>query len=95
MMKFAFLIMGDFKSGIDRASIHHGTAQIIGVSSIQEACSVAKELYDAGIDCIELCGAFEAEGAKMIIEATENKIPVGYITHLQEQDKLYDEVFKS
>lgn len=93
-MKFAFLIMGDFESESDHASIHYGAAQIIGVANIQEACVIARELCAAGIDCIELCGAFEAEGARMIIEATENKIPVGYVTHLQEQDELYDEVFK-
>lgn len=94
-MKFAFLIMGNFDSETDRASIHSGTAQLIGVASIQEACSVAKRLYEDGIDCIELCGAFGTEGAKEIIKATENKIPVGYITHLPEQDDVYKAAFSA
>ena len=51
-MKFAFLIMGDFNSTTDRAFIHNGQAQIIGVSNIQDATAVAKELYKDGIHCI-------------------------------------------
>ena len=88
-MKFAFLIMGDFSSKSDRAAIHNGSAQMNGVGDIEEACSVAKELYEKGIGCIELCGAFGAEGAKQV----KNKIPVGYITHLPEQDEIYRTVF--
>lgn len=92
-MKFAFLIMGDFSSKSDRAAIHNGSAQMIGVGDIEEACSVEKELYEKGIGCIELCGAFGPEGAKQVIEATKNKIPVGYIIHLPEQDEIYRTVF--
>lgn len=92
-MKFAFLIMGNFNTETDRASIHNGTAQIIGVTNILEATKVARELFENGIDCIELCGAFGVDGARKIIEATENKVPVGYITHLPEQDELYKAAF--
>ena len=87
-MKFAFLIMGNFDM-----TIHGGNAQMIGVSDMQEAAAAAKQLCEEGIDCIELCGAFGAEGAKQIIEITENRIPVGYVTHLPEQDEIYKAVF--
>lgn len=93
-MKFAFLIMGNFDSGTDRASIHHGDAQIIGVASVEEACAVAEELQKAGVDCIELCGAFGETGAKAVIKATKNKLPIGYITHLQEQNEVYRLAFQ-
>lgn len=92
-MKFAFIIMGNFDSQKDRAAIHNGTAQIIGVSNLDEACITAKELYEKGVGCIELCGAFGENGAKEVIKATGNKIPVGYITHLREQDNLFDAAF--
>lgn len=92
-MKFAFIIMGNFNSKQDCASIKDGAASIIGVSSLEEACQVAKKLQENGIDCIELCGAFEEAGARAVIEATQNKLPIGYITHLPEQDTLFDEVF--
>ena len=94
-MKFAFLIMGDFDCKIDRAIIHDGTAQIIGVASIEDACMVAKKLKADGIDCIELCGAFGEAGAKAIIEATGNTLPIGYITHLLEQDEMYRIAFSN
>lgn len=88
-MRFAYIIMGDFGSGKNRAEIANGGAVMIGVSNIAEAVILA----DSGIGCIELCGAFGESGAKAIIEATENKIPVGYVTHLPEQNDIYASVF--
>ncbi|MFQ7574196.1 MAG: DUF6506 family protein [Lachnospira sp.] len=32
-----------------------------------------------------MCGAFGENGARAVIEATENKLPIGYVTHLPEQ----------
>lgn len=92
-MKFAFIIQGNFNSQTDRAVIDNGTAQIIGVANVEEGCAIAKELYENGVDCIELCGAFGKEGAKRIIAATENQIPVGFVTHLPSQDKIYKRFF--
>ncbi len=92
-MKFAFIIMGDFDAGKDQAGIHGNQAQIAGVSNLEEACTAAKRLYEEGIDCIELCGAFGPAGAEEIMNATENQIPVGYVTHLPQQDTLYQKVF--
>ena len=66
MMKFAFLIMGDFDPSKDRAAIHGGAAQIIGV---------------------------KAEDAHRVVEATGNKIPVGFVTHLPEQDGIFAKAF--
>lgn len=92
-MKYAFIIMDDFDVQKDSAGIHDNHARIVGVSNLEEACMAAKRLYEDGVDCIELCGAFGPAGAKKIIDVTENQIPVGYITHLPEQDPLYQKVF--
>lgn len=92
-MKFAFLIMGDFDDSTDRAKIHDGTAQIIGVQDVDTAIKTARQLQTEGVDCIELCGAFGEKGAREIIKATQNKIPIGYITHLKEQDDVYNKFF--
>lgn len=93
-MKFAFILMGSgFDSEKDRAAIHGGEIQVAGVPDLSEGCRVAKELCDSGVNCIELCGAFGPEGAKAVIQATGGKIPVGYVTHLPEQDAIYAEVF--
>ncbi len=91
-MKFVFLIMGEaFDSADDRASIHGGMCSIIGVRDIEDACRIASGLEDAG--CIELCGAFGPEGAERIIEATGNRIPIGYVTHLPRQDDIFRAAF--
>lgn len=92
-MKFAFLVMGNFYSQKDRATFPDGETSMIGVSSLEEAKSVAKKLADEGVACIELCGAFEETGARAIIEATGGKLPVGFVTHLPEQDSLFQAVF--
>ena len=93
-MKFAFIIMGKiFDVTKDKASIHNGISQIIGVSNIEEACETARKLCEEGVGCIELCGAFGENGAREIIKATENKIPIGYVTHLPEQMELYKKAF--
>lgn len=91
-MKFAFLIMGDFDPE-DRAVIHNGGAQIVGVASLAEAVEAARQLQEQGVDCIELCGAFGPQGAREVVRATGNRLPVGYITHLPEQDDVYRAVF--
>lgn len=93
-MKFAFLIMGTYEKP-GRAAIGDGKAQLIGVKDIQEACKAAKQLQEEGVDCIELCGAFGEKGAKQIIEATGNRMPVGYVTHLPEQDEIYQRMFSA
>lgn len=92
-MKFAYLIMGGFDDEIDKAEIHGGVAQIVGVSSLEAAAKAARRLQEQGIDCIELCGAFGPDGARVIVQATGNKIPVGYITHLEEQNDIYKKFF--
>lgn len=92
-MKFAFLSLGPgFDSSVDRVQIG-GVQSITGVSSIEDACAVARALVAEGVGCIELCGAFGESGAQAVIEATGGKIPVGYVTHLPEQNEIYREVF--
>ena len=92
-MRFAFLIMGKFDSREELAVIHTGTARMFGVSHLEVAARSANRAEEEGIDCIELCGAFREEGARAVIEATGNRIPVGYVTHLPEQDDVYRKAF--
>lgn len=94
-MTFAYLVMGPFDSRTDRAAIHDGMVQVIGVADVQDAIAVAKELQEQVISCIELCGAFGPENAKKIIDATGNTIPIGFATHLPEQEALYQATFSA
>lgn len=94
-MKFAFIIMGPYRMEQDQTSMHEGMAEMVGVSSLEEACTAARTLQEKGIDCIELCGAFGETGARAVISATKNQLPVGYVTHLPEQDFLFEEISRS
>lgn len=92
-MKFVYLIMGPFDSKVDRKAIgKNNNAEIIGVKNLEEAKEISRSLIGIA-DVIELCGAFEKEGAREIIDATNGKIPVGFVTHLDFQDDLFDELF--
>lgn len=61
----------------------------IGVDSVDDGCNIAKKLVNEGCKLIELCGGFGADGAKKVIDATEGKVPVGYIDYFpSEEEKL-------
>lgn len=92
-MKFVYIIMGPFDSKTDRKAIgKNKNAEIIGVRNLDQAKEVAKSLIGI-VDVIELCGAFGEEGAREIIDATNEKVPVGFVTHFDFQDGLFDELF--
>lgn len=92
-MKFAFMIMGELDPQQDQATIGNGSIKTVGVANLEQACQIAQELAAEGVDCIELCGAFGEEGARKIIAATANKIPVGFVIHFPEQDPLFKKLF--
>lgn len=94
-MKFAFLIMSshEIDSREERAAICDGEFSIISVNDIEDAKRTASELERKGIGCIELCGAFNEEGCRAVIEATGGRIPIGYVTHLAEQDGVFKKTF--
>ena len=57
-MKFAFLILGDFRPEADRAAIHGGAAQMRGVSTLEDACAAARELLEkTNMRMYEVCDA--------------------------------------
>lgn len=92
-MKFAYLLMGDFDSRRDRASFPHADVTMIGVRDLADACRTAKELQQDGVTCIELCGAFGADGAQQVIAATGRQVAVAYAVHLPAQDELFRQIF--
>ena len=96
MKKFAFLLMGrHYDPAKDYAHFEttRGISAIHTVTSLEEAAEVAANLYREGYGAIELCGAFGEAGARRIIEATEGKVAVGYVTHFPEQDSLFAAFF--
>lgn len=92
-MKFSYFIMGDFQSK-DQAAIYNGPSQIIRGSQFNRGvCSGKVALYEDGVSCIERCQAFGESKAKEIFHAIKNKVPIGCITDLLEQDTVYQSTF--
>ncbi len=65
----------------------------VAAASVEDACEAAKQALREEYNLIELCGAFGPSGARRVIEATDNKIAVGYVTHLPEQEAIYTKLF--
>lgn len=51
----------------------------VGVKNYEEAGRVAKEYVDQGAVAIELCSAFGPKGVTAVVDAIEDKVPVGAI----------------
>lgn len=94
-MRFAFIFINKDLAGVERTSVRDGDSVFVGVRNIEEACGEAATLERDGIGCIELCGAFEEEGARRVMEATGMRIPVGFVVHLPEMDETYARAFGS
>ena len=88
-LKSAFIIMGHD----DRCALPDGNAEMVGAISLDDAVEKAAALKAAGCDFIELCGAFNEDMARKVASAADNSIPVGYITHLPEQDELFSKIW--
>ena len=94
--KYAFVLMGrEYQPEIHRARFE-SARQITYICTVRDLNGAVHEieaLWRQGIGAIELCGAFGPDGARRIIEATGNRIPVGYVTHLPEQEAVYRAAF--
>ena len=96
--KFAFLLMG----GHYNPEVHQACFEtekqityIFTVRDFKEACEKLSSLENEGVGAVELCGAFGEEKAQKLIELTNNKIAIGYVTHKPEQDHLFSNFFSS
>ena len=93
-MKCAYFFLSSKNdSKKDRVSLRDGSMWMIGVRDMDDAIETARELLADGFAEIELCGGFHAEGAKKLIDATDNQIVFNYAVHLPEQDDLYYSLF--
>lgn len=95
--KFAFLLMGEHytpERHQARFETEKQTTYIYSVKNPQEAYAKIEELQKEGVGAIELCGAFGEEMTRKIIEMTDGKIAVGYVTHFPEQDEVFEQFFK-
>ena len=77
LTNFGFIVTGD------RFQQEQGTSKfrmkVVGVLKPEEGIEVAKQMVKDGVQLIELCGGFGPIWAGKIIEAIDNKIPVGSV----------------
>ena len=76
-----FIFVNDTADLNERASIETESLIIvtIGVKNYAEAGRVAKEYVDKGAVAVELCSAFGPKGTAVVIDAIEDRVPVGVI----------------
>lgn len=94
--KFAFILMEthyDPRKHRAEFETEKQITYILTVNNMEDAVAQATACAQDGVGAIELCGAFGKEGAAKIIEATSNRVAVGYVVHNPEQDPLFDAFF--
>lgn len=99
MKKFAFILMGKhYIPQTHTADFHTASGQVTSIRTVRdfgEAKELVERLHTEGYGCVELCGAFGEAMTRELIERTENKIAIGFVTHFPEQDGLFQAFFGS
>ena len=99
MKKFAFILMGSHYTPethtADFTTAAGQTTSIRTARDFGEAKELVKRLHTEGYGCIELCGAFGEALTRELIALTENEVAIGFVTHLPEQDSLFEAFFAS
>ena len=93
---FAFILMGaQYDPPVHQAHFETESKHtyIYTVQNWQQAKERVQDLYHRGCGAIELCGAFGPEKTRELIELTEEKVAIGYVTHFPQQDGLFSAFF--
>lgn len=95
MKKFAFMVLGDYRPGEDTVlfEMPGSTAAFVRVQDFDEAEKRIVTLAAEGYGAVELCGAFGEERARKYIELTDNRMAIGFVVHVKEQDPLFAAFF--
>ena len=94
--KYAFVLLGgEYDPAQHRAKFETKTqvTYIRTVRDFDEAKEAVLSLQKDGVGAVELCGAFGKQKACELIDATDGTIAIGFVTHLPEQDALFDAFF--
>jgi predicted polyphosphate/ATP-dependent NAD kinase len=76
-VKWAFIYTLDATEPERRDTL--GPLLCIGVRSVDDAPSIARQLLADGVELIELCGGFGGAGLGAVVSAVEGRIPVGAV----------------
>lgn len=96
MKKFAFILMGPHYDPKVHHAVFETKGQITNVFTVNNFAAAKERVCqcrDEGYGCLELCGAFGEEKTRELIALTDNQLALGFVTHLPEQDALFDAFF--
>ena len=92
LKKYAFIVLApDYKACLNNTVIESEKfrTEVVGVSSVEEAIIVAKELINQGVQLIELCGGFGESNASIVIDSVKSDVPIGFVGFTaKEQQKV-------
>jgi len=92
LTSYGFIVLApDYKASLNRTVMENENfrTEVVGVSSVDEAIVVAKELIENGIQLIELCGGFGESNASLIIDSVKSNVPIGFVGFTdKEQEKV-------
>jgi len=78
-VKWAFIYTLDDAAAEPERRDTLGSLLCIGVRSVDDAPSIARQLLADGVELIELCGGFGGAGLGAVVSAVEGRIPVGAV----------------
>lgn len=70
-----------------------GLTAFFTVRNFNEAKERVLQCRNESYGVVELCGAFGEERARELIELTENKLGIGFVVHLPEQNDIFTNFF--
>ena len=82
-MKWAFIFHDPSLTETKMTTMEHSgnLLYVCGVNTIEAGAQLARTLWETDhCELAELCGGFGPEGAKRVMEVTEGKVRVGYVT---------------
>lgn len=94
--KFAFMLMGpkyDKEKHNACFEMDNKDTYIVCVNNFEEACEKVKQMVEEGFGALELCGAFGEEKTRKLIDITEGKMAIGYVTHFPSEDEKFKRFF--
>ena len=96
MKKAATIIMGKiYDPEIDKSIYKSENFETIiqTVRNFEEAKKYILKLVDEGVESFELCGAFGKDKTRELIEMTDHKVAISYITTDDDMRCLVDEFY--
>ena len=97
LTKFGFIVSGkDLDPATHRMTMASPgfTMIAIGVSHPEDGIQVARELAGEGVQLLELCGGFGPKWTARVIDAVEEKIPVGSVGYGPESIEAMHALFR-